>query len=133
MADLPEDIDNGRDDDDWRRCAYIYSGREVSFDDWLSDSLLVATIKTVDEADEWGSMAFTEEDRRLRAELAAELGYFPATLDPADIDRHRRLNAALDAAPTADQIACKYAHLSEDRRQRVVEVAGRAALADLYE
>ena len=44
-------------------------------------------------------MASSDEDKRRRAELAKELGYFPATLDPEDIERHRRLNAALDAAP----------------------------------
>ena len=45
-------------------------------------------------------MASTEQDKRLRAELAQELGFYPANLDPADIDRHRRLNAALDRALT---------------------------------
>ena len=44
-------------------------------------------------------MASSDEDRRRRAELAKELGYFPATLDPEDIERHRRLNAALDPHP----------------------------------
>ena len=36
-------------------------------------------------------MASTEQDKRLRAELAQELGFYPASLDPADVDRHRRL------------------------------------------
>ena len=80
MADRPESNDNGNDDDDWRRGSkWIYSGREVSFeelradieaeaagldpqqwidgefdfDDWLSDSLLVGTTKRVDAVDEW--------------------------------------------------------------------------------
>jgi hypothetical protein len=48
-------------------------------------------------------LASSELDKRLRADLAAELGYFPATLAPEDIDRHRRLNAALDKAPTTDK------------------------------
>ena len=78
-------------------------------------------------------MAFSEEERGLRAELAEEVGFHPATLYLADIERHRRLNAALDAAPTADQISRKYAHLSEERRQRDVEAKGRAEIADLYE
>ena len=78
-------------------------------------------------------MAFSEEERRLRADLAEELGFHPATLDPADNARHRRLNTALDAAPTADQISRKYAHLSEERRQRDVEQRGREEVADLYE
>jgi hypothetical protein len=79
------------------------------------------------------SMAFSNEERRLCAEVAAELGYFPATLDPIDIALHRRLDAALDAAPTTDQVARKYAHLSEERRQREVEQHGRDDVADLYE
>ena len=78
-------------------------------------------------------VVFSEEERRLRAELAAELGYYPATLDPEDIERHRRLNAALDAAPSRERIGLRYRHLSELRRQRDVEAAGRAAVADLYE
>jgi protein tyrosine/serine phosphatase len=49
-------------------------------------------------------VASTEQDKRLRAELAQELGFYPASLDPADVDRHRRLNAALDRAPTLDRI-----------------------------
>lgn len=45
-------------------------------------------------------MPSSDHDRRRRAELAAEFGFFPATLDPVDIERHRQLNAALDATPT---------------------------------
>ncbi|OBG87853.1 hypothetical protein H8Z59_20285 [Mycolicibacterium fortuitum] len=78
-------------------------------------------------------MPFSEDERRLRAELAAELGFYPATLDPADIDRHRRLNAALDAAPTIERIARKYAHLREERRRAEIEQRGRRQIADLYE
>lgn len=43
-----------------------------------------------------------------RAELAAELGYWPASTDPESVERHRRQAAAANAA-------------------------GRAAVADLYE
>ena len=39
------------------------------------------------------AVASTEQDKRLRAELAQELGFYPASPDPADIDRHRRLNS----------------------------------------
>ncbi|MEW2484084.1 hypothetical protein AB0876_31310 [Mycobacterium sp. NPDC049093] len=78
-------------------------------------------------------MPFNEDERRLRAELAAELGFYPASLDPAVIERHRRLNAALDAAPTIERIARKYAHLREERRQAEVEQRGRRQVADLYE
>ena len=63
-------------------------------------------------------MASTEQDKRLRAELAQELGFYPASLDPADIDRHRRLNAALDRAPTLDRIHRKFAHLREEEATR---------------
>jgi hypothetical protein len=78
-------------------------------------------------------VASSDEDKRLRAELAAELGYYPATLDPEDIERHRRLNAAIDKAPTRERLALRYRHLSELRRQREVEERGREEVADLYE
>ncbi len=78
-------------------------------------------------------MAFSREDRRLRADLAEELGFHPATLDPDDLARDRRLNAALDLAPSQQRISRKYAHLSEERRQRDVEQRGREEVADLYE
>jgi hypothetical protein len=78
-------------------------------------------------------MAFSEPERRLRAELAADLGYFPATLDPMDIERHRRLNAALDAAPTQEKISRKFAHLREMKRPAEVESRGGAEVADVYE
>ena len=32
------------------------------------------------------AVASTEQDKRLRAELPQELGFYPASLDPADID-----------------------------------------------
>lgn len=78
-------------------------------------------------------MPFSEDERSVRAKLAAELGFFPATLDPADIERHRRLNAALDAAPPMERIAHKYAHMREQRRRAQVEERGRRDVADLYE
>jgi hypothetical protein len=76
-------------------------------------------------------VASSDEDKRRRAELAKELGYFPTTLDPEDIERHRRLNAALDAAPTRERIGLRYAHLSEEKRRAEVEARGRAEVADL--
>ena len=78
-------------------------------------------------------MASTEQDKRLRAELARELGFYPASLDPADVDRHRRLNAALDRALTLDRIHRKFAHLREEKRQYEAEARGRAEAADLYD
>ena len=78
-------------------------------------------------------MASSEQDKRLRAELAQELGFYPASLDPADVERHRRLNAALDKAPTLDRIHRKFAHLREEKRQHEAEARGRVQVADLYE
>jgi len=78
-------------------------------------------------------VASTEQDKRLRAELARELGFYPSSLDPADVDRHRRLNAALDSAPTLDRIHRKFAHLREEKLQHEAEARGRAEAADLYE
>ena len=78
-------------------------------------------------------MASTEQDKRRRAELAQELGFYPASLDPTHIDRHRRLNAALDRAPTLDRIHRKFAHLREADRRASVEPRGRVQVADLFE
>src|SRR6478609_3003662 len=79
------------------------------------------------------TVASSEQHKRLRAELAQELGCYPASLDPADIDRHRRLNAALDRALTLDRIHQKFAHLREEERRASVEARGRVQVADLYE
>jgi hypothetical protein len=75
-------------------------------------------------------MSSSERDKRLRAELAAELGWYPADLDDESIARHRA-----DAArkKTDRDPAKKWAHLTELARQRDVEAARRAAVADLYE
>ena len=78
-------------------------------------------------------MASTEQNKRLRAELAQELGFYPASLDPADIDRHWRLNAALDRALTLARIHRKFAHLWEEGRRAYVEARGRVQVADLLE
>jgi len=78
-------------------------------------------------------MTASERDKRLRAELAKELGFYPASLAAEDIDRHRRLNAAADKAPTREQLQRKWAHLAEQRRRTEVEARGRAEVADLYE
>ncbi len=50
-------------------------------------------------------------DVKLLRQLAAELGYWPATTRPDEIERHRRLYEALDAAPDLDTTANKFAHL----------------------
>lgn len=51
-------------------------------------------------------------------ELTAELGYQPATTNPEDIERHRRLNKALDAAPDMETISKKFAHLHRQHKER---------------
>lgn len=78
-------------------------------------------------------MAISSEDQRRRAELAAELGYIPASLVPEDIERHRRLNAALDGAPSLEKITRKYAHLREGMHRANIEADGRSEVADLCE
>ena len=50
-------------------------------------------------------------DMKKLREYAEELGYWPATTNEEDIDRHRRLNAALDKAHSAEEITRRYAHL----------------------
>lgn len=62
----------------------------------------------------------TEVDGPKLRELAQELGFWPATTEPADIERHRRLNKALDAAPDLEKTARKFAHLHKQaaRNQR---------------
>lgn len=75
-------------------------------------------------------MPTSEHDKRLRAELAAELGWYPADLDDESIARHRA-NAA--RTRTDRDPAKQWAHLTERARQRDVAAAGRAAVADLYE
>lgn len=81
------------------------------------------------------------EDNPTRAELAAELGYWPASTDPESVARHRRA-AAADAASQAEYLRQygpngyrrnQYRHLSEQKRWDAVEAAGRATVADLYE
>lgn len=67
------------------------------------------------------------------SELAAELGFFPATLDPVDIERHRRLNAIQDAAQSLEKASRRYAHLREEKRRTKIEADGHSAVADLYE
>jgi hypothetical protein len=54
-------------------------------------------------------------DMALLRELADEFGYWPATTDEADIERHRRLHAAADAAPSREHLMRKWAHLRGGR------------------
>jgi hypothetical protein len=77
-------------------------------------------------------MACNEGESRLRAELAAELGYIPASLAPEEIERHRQLDAAAKYAPSQERIERKYAHLWEGVRRAKIEADGRSEVADLY-
>ena len=76
-----------------------------------------------------------------RAELAAELGFWPASTEPEAVAGHRR-EAAADAVSHAEYLRQygpngyrrnQYRHVAERRRQEAVEAAGRIAVADLYE
>ena len=80
-------------------------------------------------------------DNVTRADLAAELGYWPASTDPESVARHRR-DAAAESASHAEYLRQygpngyrrnQYRHLSEQKRRDAVEAAGRAAVADLCE
>jgi hypothetical protein len=72
----------------------------------------------------------SERDKRLRADLAAELGWYPADLDDDSIARQRADPAR---KKTDRDPAKKWPHLTELARQREVEAKGRAEVADLYE
>jgi hypothetical protein len=77
-------------------------------------------------------MALSDRERRLRAELAEELGFWPATTRPEDIERHRLLNTTLDAASTQEHVSRKFQHLAEERRRTEAEESGRRDVADFY-
>ncbi len=54
-------------------------------------------------------------DLELLRQYKEELGFYPATSNPEDIERHRRLNRALEKAPTRENIAKRYRHLHAAR------------------
>jgi hypothetical protein len=66
----------------------------------------------------------TELDKVKLRELAQELGFWAATTNTEDIERHRRLNKALDAAPDLEKTAKKFAHLHKQAEQRAAEPKG---------
>ncbi|MGQ9408951.1 hypothetical protein [Mycolicibacterium gilvum] len=74
-----------------------------------------------------------DHERLRRAELAAELGFVPASLDADAVERHRRLNAAADRAPNIDRVHAKYAHIREYQRRERAEAAGRLVLEDVVD
>ena len=82
-------------------------------------------------------MASSEQDKRLRAELAQGLGYFPASLGAEDVARYREQIAERKAREEAGEREGdherRWDHLRENKRRAEVEARGRAEVADLYE
>jgi hypothetical protein len=75
-------------------------------------------------------MAISEQDRRLRAELAQELGFWPATTDPEVIEDHRRAKAIDEKRYTGTH---RWDHLRIQAEREANEARQRAEVADLYE
>ena len=87
-------------------------------------------------------MASSDEDKRLRAELAQGLGYFPATLGAQDVARYREQIAERKAREEVGERDGwgpggykwrQWDHLKEERRRTEIETQGRTSVADLYE
>ena len=83
-----------------------------------------------------------EESKRLRAELAQGLGYFPASLGAEDVARYCDQIAERKAREEAGERDGwgpngyrwrQWDHLKEGRRRTEIERQGRASVADLYE
>ncbi|BBX25414.1 hypothetical protein [Mycolicibacterium alvei] len=73
----------------------------------------------------------TDQDRRLRAELARELGFWPATLDSDDIAQHRLAAAADRGKLGLEEIHRRWAWYREEKRRCDAEEQGRSDVADL--
>jgi hypothetical protein len=110
-------------------------------DDLIADSVLVGIYERVGEG-EAEQVSRGEQDKRLRAELAQGLGYFPASLASEDVARYREQIAERKAREEAGErdgsgpggyMWRKWDHLKEERRRTEVETQGRASVADLYE
>ncbi len=83
-----------------------------------------------------------EASKRLRAELAKELGYYPPSLAAEDVARYREQIAGRKArAESGERDGWapggykwrQWDHLKEERRRTEIETQGRASVADLYE
>ena len=83
-----------------------------------------------------------EESKRLRAELAEGLGFYPASLAPEDVARYRDQIAQRKAREEAGERDGwgpggygwrKWDHFREEKRRAEVETRGHADVADLYE
>ena len=86
--------------------------------------------------------ANSDQDKRLRAELAQGLGYFPASLAADDVARYREQIAKRKARQDAGERDGwapggykwrQWDHLREEKRRAEMEAQGRASVADLYE
>ena len=78
-------------------------------------------------------MTSSEQDKRLRAELAQGLGYFPASLGAQDVARYREEIAERKARPQAGERDGwepggykwhKWDHLREEKQRAEVEARG---------
>jgi len=87
-------------------------------------------------------VASSGQDRRLRAELAEGLGFYPASLAAEDVARYREQIAERKAREEAGKCDGwgsggykwrQWDHLKEERRRTEIEAQGRASVADLYE
>ena len=87
-------------------------------------------------------MASSEQDKRLRVELAQGLGYFPASLGAQDVARYREQIAERKAREEGSERDGwgpggykwrQWDHLKEERRRTAIETQGRTSVADLYE
>ena len=87
-------------------------------------------------------MVSSEQDKRLRAELAEELGFYPASLAPEDVAKYRNQIAERRAREESGERDGwgqggyrwrQWDHLKEERRRTEIERQGRASVADLYE
>ena len=86
--------------------------------------------------------ANSDQDKRLRAELAQGLGYFPASLAADDVARYREQIAKRKARQDAGERDGwapggykwrQWDHLREEKRRSEMEAQGRASVAALYE
>ena len=83
-----------------------------------------------------------EESKRLRAELAEGLGFYPASVAAEDVARYLEQIAERKTREEAGErdgwgpggyTWRQWDHLKEERRRTEIETQGRTSVADLYE